>query len=60
MEVSKDTVLFAAPDDAEMQEAARAYVKGYGLGKDDVKMVLRGDILCVVAKRSVILAAKRD
>jgi hypothetical protein len=51
-----DTVLFAGPEDAGIE--ARAYVSGYGLGKDDVKLVLRGDILCVVARREIVLGSE--
>jgi hypothetical protein len=51
-----DTVLFAGPEDAS--EEARAYVSGYGLGKEDVKLVLRGDILCVVAKKEIVLGSE--
>jgi len=49
------TVLFYAPDDAEAESEARAYVARYKLIADDVKMARRAGGVVVEARRDVVL-----
>lgn len=51
MKLPPDTVLFAGPDDAK--DDALSYIGDMALNKDDLKLVVRGDVLCVVAKRGI-------
>ena len=49
------TVLFYAPDDAEAESEARAYVARYKLTADDVKMARRSGGVIIEARRDVVL-----
>ncbi len=54
------TVLLCAPNDDQSQADCLAYVARYGLTGEDVKIAIRGDVRCVVAKRVVTLTEVVD
>ncbi len=54
--VPADTVLYAGALDTK--EDARSYIAQYGLTKSDIKLVERGDVLCVVARKEIVLGQR--
>ena len=53
-----DTVLFAAVNDDQSLEEAKLYMTAYGLTREYVKVVVRKDMLCVVATKEGKLGTK--
>ena len=55
MLTAPDTAIFAIAgcSDQEGAEEARGYIKDHGWGPDDVRIIRREGVVCVVTKRGI-------